>query len=114
MAIKAITMNNFEIAILELHGTFVDKKETDALKEKATDLFEQGNRKLIIDLADARYVNSLGIGSLISVHTMYTRGNGQIKLCHVGKSIQNIFVLTKLISVLDVEETREEAINNFK
>jgi anti-sigma B factor antagonist len=113
MAVKAMTMNNLNIAILELHGAFIDNKEINALKTKATDLFEQGNRKLIIDLANVTYMTSLGIGSLVSIYTIYTKGNGKIKLCQMGKSIQNIFVITRLISIFDVEETKEEAIRNF-
>ncbi len=113
MAVKAMTMNNLNIAILELHGAFTGDKETIALRSKATDLFEQGNRKLIIDLGSVNYINSLGIGSLVSIYTMYAKDNGKIKICQMGKSIQNVFVITRLISIFDVEETKEEAIKNF-
>ena len=113
MAVKAMTMNNLNIAILELHGAFTGNKETNALRSKATDLFEQGNRKLIIDLGSVNYINSLGIGSLVSIYTMYAKDNGKIKICQMGKSIQNVFVITRLISIFDVEETKEEAIKNF-
>jgi anti-anti-sigma factor len=113
MGIKAITTDDPTIAVLELHGPLVDYEETSALKSKATELFEQGNRKLIIDLSSVSYVNSLGIGSLVSIYTMYTKGNGKIKICGMGKSIQNVFVITRLISIFDVDETREDAIKNF-
>jgi len=109
-----MTMNNLDVAIIELRGAFVSNKDTDELKHKAADLFEQGNRKLVIDLANATYINSLGIGALVNIYTMYTKGQGKIKLCQMGKGIQNIFVITKLISVFDVEETRDEALKEFK
>ena len=113
MGIKAITTDDPTIAVLELHGPLVDYEETSTLKSKATELFEQGNRKLVIDLSNVSYVNSLGIGSLVSIYTMYTKGNGKIKLCGMGKSIQNVFVITRLISIFDVDETREDALKNF-
>lgn len=113
MAVKAMTLNNLDVAILELKGSFVGGNETSELKTAATNLFEQGNRKLIIDLGGVNYLNSMGIGSLVSVLTMYAKGQGKIKLCAMGKSIQNTFVITKLISVFEVEETREDAVKKF-
>jgi anti-anti-sigma factor len=114
MAVRAMTIDNLDIAILDVRGSFTGGDETDELKLAATDLYEQGNRKLIIDLANANYFNSLGIGALINIHAKYTRGCGLIKLCNMGKGVENVFVITKLISIFDVEETREEAIKNFK
>jgi len=114
VAVRAMTINNLDIAILELRGSFTGGDETDELKFAASDLFEQGNRKLIIDLANATYFYSLGIGALINIHARYTRGGGLIKLCNMGKGVENVFVITKLLSIFDVEETREEAIQNFK
>ena len=114
MTVKALTQNNLDIAILELKGSFLGGDETVELKKSATDLFEQGNRKLVIDLAGVTYLNSMGIGSLVSIYTMYAKGGGRIKLCQMGKGIHNTFIITKLISIFDVEETREEAIKNFK
>ncbi len=114
MAVKAMTMNNLDVAILELHGSFNNMKDIDAIKSVANDLFEQGNRKIIIDLANTTFLNSLGIGSLVGIYTMYTKGHGKIKLCQIGKSIKNIFIITKLISIFEVEETREEALKKFK
>ncbi len=114
MAVRAMTIDNLDIAILDARGSFTGGDETDELKYAATDLFEQGNRKLIIDLAGAHYFNSLGIGVLINLHAKYTREHGQIKLCNMGKNVENVFVITKLISIFDVAETREEAIRQFK
>ncbi len=114
MAVKAMTLNNLDVAILELRGSFIGGEETDELKVEAVDLFEQGNRKLIIDLANLTYCNSLGIGCLVSIHAMYSKGDGKIKLCAMGKGIKNVFVITKLMSVFDVEENRTDAITNFQ
>ncbi len=114
MSVKVTTLDNLDIAILELRGSFIGGSETDQLKAEAADLFEQGNRKLIIDLANVTYFNSLGIGCLVSIYTMYSKGNGRVKLCSMGKGIENVFVITKLMSVFDVEENRSDAITNFK
>jgi anti-sigma B factor antagonist len=114
MAVKTMTLNNLDIAVLELKGSFLGGNETTELRAAAADLFEQGNRKLVLDLAGVNYLNSMGIGALVSIYTMYTKDNGRIKLCQIGKSIQNTFVITKLVSIFDIEETREEAVSNFQ
>ena len=114
MAVKAMTMDNLDIAVLELKGSFLGGNETTELKEAATDLFEQGNRKLILDLGGVNYLNSMGIGSLVGIYTMYAKGKGRIRLCRMGKGIQNTFVITKLISIFDVDDTKEEAIKKFQ
>ena len=113
MATKLSTLNNLDIAILEPRGSIIGGDETDELKSKAKDLLEQGNKKLIIDLGGVTYVNSSGIGALVSIHSMYQKSEAKVKLCNMSKGIENVFVITKLTSVFDVEEEREEAIKKF-
>jgi anti-sigma B factor antagonist len=113
MAVKAMTLNNLDVAVLELKGSFLGGNETAELKTAATDLFEQGNRKLVLDLGGVTYLNSMGIGTLVSLYTMYAKENGRLKLCGVGKSIENTFVITKLVSIFDIEETRDEAVRKL-
>ena len=113
MATKLSTLNNLDIAILEPKGSIIGGEETDELKTKAKDLLEQGNKKLVIDLGGVTYVNSSGIGALVSIHSMYQKGQGKVKLCNMSKGIENVFVITKLTSVFDVEEERNEAVRKF-
>jgi len=113
MAVKVTTMNNLEIAILEPRGSLIGGEETDELKAKAKDLLEQGNRKLVLDLGGVSYINSSGIGALVGINTAYTKAGGKIKLCQMGKGVQNVFVITRLASVFDLEETRDEAVKKF-
>jgi anti-sigma B factor antagonist len=114
MATKLTTFDNLDIALLEPRGSLIGGEETDELKAKAKDLVEQGNKKLILDLGSITYINSSGIGALVSIHSMYQKMSGKIKLCNVAKGVQNVFVITKLTGVFDVEEDREQAINSLK
>jgi anti-sigma B factor antagonist len=114
MATKLTTLDNVNIAVLEPRGSLIGGEETDELKAKAKDLLEQGNRKLVLDLGGVTYINSSGIGALVSLHSMYQKATGKIKLCNVAKGVENVFVITKLTSVFDVEDDREGAIKSFK
>ncbi|MCX7983407.1 MAG: STAS domain-containing protein [Bacteroidetes bacterium] len=114
MSTKIMTLDNLDIAVLEPKSSLIGGSETDDLKAKAKDLLEQGNRKLIIDLKSVEYINSSGIGALVAIHSSYEKASGKVKLCNLGKSVQNVFVITKLTGVFDVEEDREQAIKSFK
>jgi anti-sigma B factor antagonist len=114
MSIKVTTLNNVDIAVIEARGSIIGGDETDELKAKAKDLVDQGNKKLILDLTHVTYLNSSGIGAVVSIHTMYSKIEGKIKVCGLGKGVKNVFVITSLTRVIDVEETRDEAIKNFQ
>ncbi len=114
MSIKATTLNNLEIAVLEPRGSIIGGDETDELKARAKDFLDQGNRKLLLDLSGVTYLNSSGIGALVSIHSAYIKENGRIKVSGLDKGVKNVFVITSLTRVIDVEETRDEAIKNFE
>ena len=114
MATKLTTLDNLEIAVMEPRGSLIGGEETDEIKTKAHDLIEQGNRKLVLDLGGVSYINSTGIGALVAIHSMYEKAQGTVKLCNMAKSVQNVFVITKLTGVFDVEENRDQAVKNFK
>jgi anti-sigma B factor antagonist len=113
MNVKFKSLHNMDIAVLELHGNFTGGKETDELSKMAHDAFDQGNRKLILDMGNVRYINSMGMGMFMHIHTHYSNSDGKLKLCRVGMHIHNIFVITQLVKIFDIEETQEEAIKKF-
>lgn len=114
MALKAATLAGGSVALLEPKGSMVGGEETTNLRAAITDLVEQGNRKLIIDLSKVTYLNSTALGVLVYAHTSYTKNKGQVKLCGINKNIDNIFVISKLTMVFEVCETRDEAVKAFE
>lgn len=113
MAIKTTTLAGGSVALLEPKGSMIGGDETDELRAAVADLFEQGNRKLVIDLSKVTYLNSTAIGVLVQAHTSYSKNTGTVKLCGINKNINNIFVVSKLTMVFDVRETRDEAVSSF-
>jgi anti-sigma B factor antagonist len=113
MATKVTTLSEKGISVLEPKGSLIGGDEIDELKVKARELLDQGKKNLIVDLGGVDYLNSSGIGALVSILTSYSNAGGKVKLCNLGKNVHNVFVITKLTSVFDVEETRENAIKKF-
>ncbi len=101
------------IELLYPKGYLTGGEETDVLEQAIKSLGEQGNKQLIINLAETQHLNSTALGVLISAHSNYVRRGGQVKLCAVDKRIENIFVITKLSYVFDVYPTEEQAVASF-
>ena len=98
-----------DIAIVEPKGSLVGGEETDELRTIVAQLLEKGNTKLIIDLGGVDYMNSTAIGALVSAHSSYANRSGKAILCNVNKKITNIFVVTKLSMIFQVEDTPADA-----
>jgi anti-sigma B factor antagonist len=96
--------------ILHLKGQFIGGEETDKLREALKEIAEQKKNKLIINLEKTTYLNSTALGVMISAHANFVKRNGKIVLCNVSKSIENIFVITKLTLVFPICGTLDEAV----
>lgn len=93
-----------------MKGQFIGGDETDQLKETLKAFAEKQQNSLIIDLESVTYLNSTALGVLISAHANFIKRNGKIILCNVSKSLENIFVITKLTLVFTIANTLDEAI----
>lgn len=100
--------------VIHLKGQFVGGEETDELRDTLKSISDSQKNKLIIDLNDTTYLNSTALGVLISAHANFVKRDGKIILCNISKSIENIFVITKLTMVFTITETLEQAINKLK
>lgn len=96
--------------ILHLKGQFIGGDETDGLKNALISVAEKKQNKLVIDLGKVTYLNSTALGVLISAHANFAKRDGQVILCNISKSIENIFVITKLTLVFQITQTLDEAI----
>ena len=97
-------------SVCYLKGQFLGGLETDELRDSLQKIARQEKNSLIIDLKGASYLNSTALGVLIAAHTNFVKRDGKVILCNISKSIENIFVITKLTLVFEIAENLEEAI----
>ncbi len=102
-----------DVTVLTPKGMLLGGKETDELQGKIKELAEAGNKKLLINLGQTTFMNSVSLGVLIAGHSNYAKRGAKMKLCAVDKKIQNIFVVTKLSLVFDVYDSEQEAMKSF-
>ncbi len=98
------------VKVVSLRGEFTGGDETDELRTTLSQEAESGTPRLLIDLADATYLNSTALGVLIAAHTNFTKRGAELGLCNVSKNIQNLFVITKLVLVFKVYGSLEDGL----
>jgi len=102
------------VIILQPKGKIMGGPSASLLHDKLHEVIEAGNRKVVIDLSRVDWMNSTGLGILISSYTTLRNNNGKLKLASVTDKIQSLLTITKLITVFDSYDSVEEAIDAFK
>lgn len=103
-----------DVSILDLDGQVRMGDSATALRGAIRGLVAGGNKKILLNLAGVKYIDSGGIGELIANYTTVGRGGGQMKLLNLTDKVQDLLVITKLLTVFDVYENEAEALSSFK
>jgi anti-sigma B factor antagonist len=102
-----------DVTILDMDGKITIGEGSVALRAAVRRLLEEGKKKILLNLAGVGYVDSSGIGELVSSYTAIGK-EGQLKLLNLTQKIQDLLAITKLLTVFDVYESESEALNSFK
>jgi len=101
------------IAILDMSGKLMGGPDAEAFNEILRTLMHEGVRNFIVNLERVNWVNSTGLGILISGYTTVTRAGGELKLLNVTERIENVFIVSKLSTVFRSFDDEEEAVRSF-
>jgi len=101
------------VVILEPKGKIMGGPDATLLHDKLHEIIEAGKKQVIIDLSQVDWMNSTGLGILISTLTTLRNNNGELKLANVTEKIQSLLVITKLAPVFDSFDTIDDAIKSF-
>jgi anti-sigma B factor antagonist len=102
------------IVILEPKGKIMGGPDASLLHDKLYEYIDRGQKNIVIDLARVDWMNSTGLGILISGYTTLRNHDGQLKLANVTEKIQSLLTITKLVSVFEAHDSVDEAVNSFK
>jgi anti-sigma B factor antagonist len=103
-----------DVTILDLRGDVRIGEGSIALRDAIRNLADSGKKKLLLNLAGVSYIDSSGIGELIANYTTMSRQGGQLKLLKLTDRVQNLLVITKLLTVFDAYEDEAEALKSFQ
>jgi anti-sigma B factor antagonist len=102
-----------DVTVLDLKGKMTLGEGDELLKDKINSLVSQGHKKIILNLEAVPYIDSAGLGEIVRTYTSISRQGGKLKLLNVSKRIQDLLVITKLITIFDSYEDEKEAIGSF-
>ena len=102
-----------DIKILDCSGRITLGEGTMVVRNTVRELLKNNDKKIILNLADVNYIDSSGIGELVSTYTTVTSNGGQLKLLSLTKKIQELLAITKLLTVFQTFEDEQAALDSF-
>lgn len=102
-----------DVTVLDCSGKITLGEGTMAVRNSVREILKNGGMKIILNLGDVNYIDSSGIGELVSSYTTVTNGGGQLKLLNLTKKIQELLAITKLLTVFQVYNDERAAVSSF-
>jgi anti-sigma B factor antagonist len=111
---KASTRQVDGITIIDLSGRITLGEGSVVLRDTIRDSVGQGVKKILLNLGDVTYIDSSGIGELVSAYTTVRNQGGELKLLNLTKKVHDLLQITKLYTVFDVRDDEAGAIKSFR
>ncbi len=102
-----------DVVVLDISGQLTLGDNSVRLRDKINSALHQGSRNILLNLGGVSYIDSGGLGQLVSSFTTVKRENGSLKLFNLGKQPQDQLTITKLVMVFDTFDTEQEGVNSF-
>jgi anti-sigma B factor antagonist len=112
-----VTVTNSEVdgvSVVALEGQIVLGEESNSLREKLKSLIAEGKKKIVLNMANIKYIDSAGVGTLVAAHISPTTQGASVRLCHLGRKFHEVLQITKLLTVFDVYDTEVAAVSSFE
>jgi anti-sigma B factor antagonist len=113
VSMKASTRQIDGVTIVDLSGRITLGEGSVVLRDTVKDLLGKGQKKILLNLGDVSYIDSSGIGELVSAFTSVRNQGGELKLLHLTKKVHDLLQITKLYTVFDVKDDEATAISAF-
>ncbi len=110
---KTKVSEKYNAVIIELKGDVMGGDDTKEFNQLLHKLIDEGKKNVIIDLGEVKFMNSSGLGMLISGLTTVKRENGGLKLANVTEKIESLLIITKLITIFESYDSVDEAVKSF-
>jgi anti-sigma B factor antagonist len=109
-------MNNRQVGdvtVVDVSGRITLGEGSSELRDALRDLVAKGNKKILLNLGDVSYIDSSGIGELVSGFTSVSNQGGQLKLLNLTKRVKDLLQITKLYTVFEVHDDEAAAVRSF-
>ena len=103
-----------DVTVLDMDGRITIGEGSVALRTAIRRLLEEGKKKILLNLGGVGYIDSSGIGELVSSFTAINKEQGQLKLLKLTQKLRDLLAITKLLTVFDTYDDEQEALNSYK
>ena len=101
------------VTVVDMSGRITLGEGGVVLRDTIHDLLDKGNKKILLNLGDITYIDSSGIGELVSAFTTVRNQGGELKLLNLTKKVHDLLQITKLYTVFDVKDDEAAAVKSF-
>jgi len=102
-----------DVTVVDASGKITLGEGSAMLRDQVRNLLGAGNRKILINLGEVNYIDSSGIGELVSCFTTVTGQSGQLKLLNLTKRVHDLLQITKLYTVFEIHDDEAKAVRSF-
>jgi anti-sigma B factor antagonist len=102
-----------DVTVVDVSGRITLGEGSSNLRDGIRDLAAKGQRKVLLNLGEVSYIDSSGIGELVSAFTSVTNSGGQLKLLNLTKRVRDLLQITKLYTVFEVYDDEAAAVRSF-
>ena len=114
MSMKATIRQVDSVMVVDISGRITLGEGCAQLRELIRDQLTKGNKRVLLNLADVTYIDSSGIGELVSAYTAVSNQGGQLKLLNLTKKVHDLLQITKLYTVFDIHDDEVKGIGSFQ
>lgn len=113
LSMKFTTREVSGVTVLSLSGKITLGEGGMTLREEVRNVVAKGSKKILLNLGDVNYIDSSGLGELVSAFTAVKNAGGELKLVNLTKKVSDLLVITKLVTVFDVKDDEAAGIASF-
>ena len=112
-----VKMTNSEVdgvSVVTLDGRIVLGEESTSFREKLKSMIAEGKKKIVLNMANIKYIDSAGLGTLVAAHLSAKNQGASVRLSNLGDKFHEVLQITKLLTVFDVYDTEAAAVSSFQ
>jgi anti-sigma B factor antagonist len=113
MSVELNTRQSGDVVVVDVSGRITLGEGSSVVRDEMRALTDNGNKKVLLNLADVAYIDSSGIGELVAGYTTMANAGGNLKLLNLTKRVKDLLQITKLATVFEVHEDEDEAVRSF-
>ncbi|HLW86582.1 MAG TPA: STAS domain-containing protein [Candidatus Sulfotelmatobacter sp.] len=113
MSLKISTRESHHVVIVDISGRIIFGDETTQLREAVAGLIREDKKKILLNLGEVSYIDSSGVGELVSSFTSVRKNGGELKLVNLTQKVHDVLHVAKLYTVFDIKEDEFTAVKSF-